>query len=348
MARRTTSELLEENIAALIVALASVGAEGSVISSGSENGAQAVGAVVEIEAQLFEVEIASVVTAERGREMGNRRKHKLPPIVIATRIASDAKKVMREMGTNFFDRRGELRIVSPPLFLDTVVEPQASIVGSRRGALSSQVAKEVAIACLLTPTQQHEIRKTARLIGRAPSAVSNAMALLREDGLLTSVGEAIVPDLFQELLSEWRKQSFPLGILPNTSSKDSKRLQLGLANPESSTGWALTDTRAAIAWGMPIIASSDYPPDFYLPTKTALLSALSQFGRALDHDSRACTVAVAPVRLVCRNRIDHYQASGEQWPIANHIVVALDIATDRARGLEALDQWNPEGITRAW
>jgi len=34
--------------------------------------------------------------------------------------------------------------------------------------------------------------------------------------------------------------------------------------------------------------------------------------------------------------------------LANHIVVALDIAQDQARGLEALDQWQPEGIVRAW
>ena len=59
-------------------------------------------------------------------------------------------------------------------------------------------------------------------------------------------------------------------------------------------------------------------------------------------------MSVAPVRLACLRRVDHSHTSGERWPVANHIVVALDIAQDRARGLEALKQWQPEGIARAW
>lgn len=65
-------------------------------------------------------------------------------------------------------------------------------------------------------------------------------------------------------------------------------------------------------------------------------------------DHTTGTVAVAPVRLVCLRRVDHSEISGERWVVANHIVVGLDITQDRARGLEALEQWHPEGITRAW
>ena len=39
---------------------------------------------------------------------------------------------------------------------------------------------------------------------------------------------------------------------------------------------------------------------------------------------------------------------GERWPVANHIVVALDIAQERARGLEAIEPWKPDRIVRAW
>lgn len=59
-------------------------------------------------------------------------------------------------------------------------------------------------------------------------------------------------------------------------------------------------------------------------------------------------MAVAPVRLVYLHRVDHSSTTGEPWPVANHVVVALDIAQDQARGLEALEQWQPEGIVRAW
>jgi hypothetical protein len=99
---------------------------------------------------------------------------------------------------------------------------------------------------------------------------------------------------------------------------------------------------------MPIVARGDYPPDFYVPAESNLRAARSLLGEASDPAARACTVAVAPVRLVCLRRVDHSETSGEKWPVANHIVVALDIAEDRARGLEALEQWNPDGITRAW
>jgi len=76
--------------------------------------------------------------------------------------------------------------------------------------------------------------------------------------------------------------------------------------------------------------------------------ATALLGEAADERRRACMVAVAPVRLVCLRRRDHSDTSGEVWPVANHVVVALDIAADKARGQEALDQWQPEGIARAW
>ncbi len=111
---------------------------------------------------------------------------------------------------------------------------------------------------------------------------------------------------------------------------------------------ALTDTGAVASWGMPVGARGDHPPDFYVPSETELRAAGSARGTPTDPADRACTVAVAPVRLACLRRVDHSKTTGERWPVANHIVAALDIAQDRARGLEALEQWQPEEITRAW
>jgi len=201
---------------------------------------------------------------------------------------------------------------------------------------------------LLTPDRPHGVRQIARYIDRAPSAVSSAMAGLREDGLLTSAGEAMVPDLFHALLTVWRRRAVALAKLPDTSVREAKRLGLGIDEPEDSTGWALTDTRAAASWGIPIVAAGDYPPDFYVPSESALRAARSHLGEATNSASRACTAAVAPVRLACLRRADHSHKTGEQWPVANHIVVALDIAQDQARGLEARAQRQPEGIVRAW
>ena len=272
----------------------------------------------------------------------------MPLIVVADRIAADAKKSTREAGVNYFDRRGELRIVSPPLFVDTLVESALPMAGGRSGPLDSQVAKEVAIACLLTPDQPHGVRQIARYIDRAPSAVSSAMAGLRDDGLLTSAGEAMVPDLFHALLAVWQRRAVLLATLPETGGREAARLGLGLDEFEDSTGWVLTDTRAAASWGIPIVAAGDYPPDFYVPSESALRAARSHLGEATNPATRACTVAVASVPLTCLRRVDHSRLTGERWPVANHIVVALDIAQDQARGLEALDQWKPEAIVRAW
>ena len=289
-----------------------------------------------------------MVTAEHGKRLAESVGQGAPLLVVADRIAADAKRSLRTAGVNYFDRRGHLRIVAPPLIIDTVVESALLIAGGPGGSLDSQVAREVAICCLLAPDQPHGVRQIARFIDRAPSAVSNAMAGLRDDGLLTSAGDAMIPDLFHELLTVWRRRAFALATLPGTGAREAQRLGLEFDAPESSTGWALTDTRAAASWGMPIVARGDHPPDFYVPSASLLRTARSLLGDAADAAARACTVAMAPVRLACLRRVDHSQTSRERWPVANHIVVALDIAQDRARGLEALEQWKPEGIVRAW
>ena len=341
----------QDAVAALLEALGRIGVVTNVLSRESRDlsaGEKHVDAVVEAAGQRFDVQVASVVTAAQGKSLAGSAPRDVPLIVVADRMAADAKRSMREAGVNYFDRRGELRMVSPPLFVDTLVELALPMAGRRSGSLDSQVSKEVAIACLLTPDQPHGIREVARYIDRAPSAVSSAMAGLRDGGLLTSAGEAMVPDLFHALLVVWRRRTVLLASLPSTGAREAQRLGLGLDEPEGSTGWALTDTRAAASWGIPIVAAGDYPPDFYVPSESALRAALSHLGEATNPASRACTVAVAPVRLACLRRADHSHTTGERWPVANHIVVALDIAQDQSRGLEALDQWQPEGIVRAW
>ena len=347
MPRRATAVVEQDALEALIDALDGLGVPASLIASDIDDG----DFVIDVAGRPFEVEVKSLVTAALGERLARRRKRReRPVVVVADRIASDAKQSFRRSGLNFFDRRGELRIVEPPLVVDTVVPSAYSSRARPAGPLVSQVAKEVAIACLLTPDQPHGVRSVARFIDRAPSAVSAAMSDLRDDGLLISTGEAMVPDLFNELLGVWRRRSIPLAALPaaGNGERGADRLGLGLDDPENTPGWALTDTLAASSWGVPIVARGDHPPDFYVPTESNLRTARSLLGEAPDPATRACTVAVAPVRLVCLRRIDHSEISGERWPVANHVVVALDIAEDRARGLEALEQWHPVGITRAW
>ena len=338
----------QDAVAALLEALGLIGLGAEPLSGEPPASEKAADAVIKIAGQRFEVEVKSVVTAAQGALLARRATPGEPLIVVADRIAADAKQSLREAGVNYLDRRGELRVVSPPLIVHVDVEATLPTASNSSGSLDSPVAKETAIACLLTPDQPHGVRQIARYIDRAPSAVSVAMAGLREDGLVTSAGEAMVPDLFRALLTVWRRRAVALTALPSTGTHEAKRLGLGLNEPEGSTGWALTDTRAAASWGIPLVAAGDYPPDFYVPSESALRAARSHLGEAANPALRACTAAVAPVRLACRRRVDHSHTTSEQWPVANHIVVALDIAQDQARGLEALAQWRPEGIVHAW
>lgn len=348
MSRKTSAEVEREAIDSLIAALGGLGVNADVASTETLIADVSPDAVVDVAGHRLEIEVKSVITAAHGERIAQTVGHRPPLVVVADRIASDAKQAFRKAGINYFDRRGELRIVEPPVVIDTVVEPEAASSPRLSGSLNSEVAKEVAIACLLTPDQAHGVRETARYVNRAPSAVSTAMAGLRDVGLLTSSGEAVVPDLFLELMGRWRRRAVPLATVPDAGTRNAMRFGLGLDQPEDTMGWALTDTLAAASWGMPIVARGDHPADFYVPSESVLRAARSILGDALDPAVRACTVAVAPVRLACLRRVDQSSTTGESWPVANHVVVALDIAQDRARGLEILEQWEPEGIVRAW
>ena len=344
---RKSNSVFERNaVEALVDALRSI----DITASSIQDKPGAADLLVEAGGVPFVVEVKSVVTAGDGARFAQGGANRdRATVVVADRIAEGAKEEFRRAGVNFYDRRGHLRILRPPIVIDVVLPSEAMARGRSTGPLSSQVAKEVAITCLLTPDRPHGVREVATYIERVPSAVSTAMADLRAEGLLTSAGEASVPDLFHELATAWRRGPVPLADLPRPGAgRVNDQLDLGFEDAELSSGWALTDTLAAASWGMPVVARGDYPPDFYVPSDAHLRRARALLGETSNADRRACTVAVAPVRLACLRRVDHAKTSGEVWPVADHIVVALDLAQDKARGLGILDRWHPKDIVRAW
>jgi hypothetical protein len=349
MPRRSTDAVQQDAQQALLSALRDLGVDAR-IATERRRGDDGPDFLIDVGGVTFAVEATALVTnTDRERFARRFRRWGLPGLIVADRIAGDAKAALRKAGLNYFDRRGELRIVAPPLIIHTTVPGSGRTGEVPDGPLGSQVAKEVAIACLLDPDRPHGVRETAAFLERAPSAVSKAMAQFRDEGLMTSGGEPVVPDLFHELASVWRRAPLPLADLPKLGAgRVNRQLDLGLDDPENTVGWALTNTLAAASWGMPVVARGDYPPDFYLPSDAVVRRARGLLGDASAADRRACTVALAPVRLVCLRRHDHSRSSGEVWPVANHIVVALDIVQDKARGAEILDSWHPEAIVRAW
>lgn len=308
--------------------------------------------VVDVDGRLVAVEVKSVVATADARRLADlARRSGLPLLVAAERIADPAREVLRDAGVGYFDRRGRLRLVLPGIFVD------AEVTGRRphsteSAPLSGETAREVALLLLADPGARPGVREIARALDRAPSTVSAALDRLRSAGLVTSANEPLVPDLFWELESAWRRDPVPLAAAPELGrARRADPLQLGLGHGEGegwvpdTVGWALTDTLAAVAWGLPLFVSPDYPPDFYVPSAAVLNRAVSSLGRAGRPAERACTASVAPVRLVCRRRVC---LPGGTWPVASHVVVALDLAKDRARGREALERWHPEGVARVW
>jgi hypothetical protein len=154
----------------------------------------------------------------------------------------------------------------------------------------------------------------------------------------------VSPGLFWALAAAWQPRRHALLDCPDPSDADADwSYELHVADLDVA-GWALCDTRAASAWGVPLIASGAYPPDFYVSDNRILMRAMRHFGQASVATSRACTLAVAPAPSVCMRRY----ASRGHWPLVHPVVVALDLAVDPGRGSEALDAWNPEGIERVW
>ena len=350
MPRKTSAEVEREALDSLITALGGLGVSADVASTETLIADASPDAVVDVAGHRLEIEVKSVVTAAHGERIAQTVGHRPLLVVVADRIASDAKQAFRKAGINYFDRRGELRIVEPPVVIDTVVESETASSPRLSGSLNSEVAKEVAIACLLTPDQPHGVRETARYVNRAPSAVSAAMAGLRDVGLLTSSGEAIVPDLFLELMGEWRRRAVPLATVPDAGTRNEVRVKARPSTQsEDAMGWALTDTLAAASWGNAHRGTRRPSCRLLRAYRVGYFALHGRFsGMHPTPRSAPAPSPWAPVRLACLRRVDHSSTTGESWPVANHVVVALDIAQDRARGLEILEQWEPKGIVRAW
>jgi hypothetical protein len=272
-------------------------------------------------------------------------------VVVADRVTADARDVLNAAGWGWLDLRGHLHMAGAGLFVDVDV-PALRPSTARSNPLAGRVGLEVASLLLLSPEHSAAVRQIAGTLGRAPSSVSEVLTSMRAAGLLDEDRRPAVPELFWELARVWSApESADVRTVPSPSTateKDSveQALRLGFQDVETTVGWALTDTMAAAAYGAPVGARSDYPPDFYVPDQATLRRAVHLLGAAHDRDSRAATVRVAPVPLVCSSRVD---SPNETWPLAQPLFVALDLAQDPGRGREVVEGWNPpNGTPRVW
>ncbi|WP_284747581.1 hypothetical protein [Amycolatopsis sp. RTGN1] len=296
-------------------------------------------------AVTVEVKTTSLVTADSAsgqlRRWFDSINADVTPLVVADRITADGRDKLNQAGWSWLDLRGHLRLIGPGLFVDADV-PALSKPPLARQGVNGRVGVELATLLLLNPKAQIGVREAAAELGRAASSVSEAFAALRAGGLVTANRAPVTPELFWELAEQWKPLSVDLASVPKPGGgRENSVLSLGFDDVESTVGWALTDTVAAVHYGAPVSVRADHPPDFYVPDQSVLRRATRLLGTATEPSARAASIRVAPTPLACARRVDATAWANEPWPLANPLFVALDLARDPGRGREILDMWTP-------
>jgi len=270
-------------------------------------------------------------------------------VVVADRISERGRAGLQEAGWGWLDLRGHLHVQAPGVFIHANV-PAAWERASPRDPVSTPAGLEVACALLSEPGLVHPVRALARRLGRAPSTVSEILGALREGGLVEPATGLPAPELFWRVSDVWPAERTALVRPPGRGPEPVDRaLQLGFDDVEGLTGWALTDTLAAAAYGAPVAARADLPGDYFVPSGAILRRARTVLGVAPSGARAQATVRVAPVREVCSRRVDPGRWPGGREALAAPLYVALDLSQDLGRGREILDAWDPpEGWLRVW
>jgi hypothetical protein len=239
---------------------------------------------------------------------------------------------------------------SSHLFVDVDVDPMTRVTPRPREPIRGAAGVSYAAALLMNPTEPISLREVARRAHLAVSTVSEAARSIREAALIGRDGRPLSNDLFWALSDVWRPERIPLLDMPKPGEVATTNALRVFGDP-AEPGWAVTGDVAAAAYGAPMAISSGFPPDFYVPDRVTATNAARTYGVASDPNAAACTVAVAPTRLACVPRFEAKANVGavREFFFTHPLFVALDLASDKARGSEILSGWiPPQGFTRVW
>jgi hypothetical protein len=254
-------------------------------------------------------------------------------VLVADRITSEARERLNAAGWGWFDRRGHLRLRAPGVLIDTTVESSARDDAPSTEPIRGRAGLAVAYRLLTDPTEP--ISPTRSSLTFAPSTISEAVSRLRDTSLLEEDGTPLLPELFWVVADHWRTDRVWLATEPSAEQANGHELH--------SSGWCVSGTVAAVEWGAPVVSTVGAAPDLYLPGPAALNIAARRYGTARDPHAAAASIAVAPVSDVTAHR---EPPRSQPWPLAHPLAVALDLAQDRARGREILEDWSPP--ERVW
>lgn len=248
-------------------------------------------------------------------------------VLVADRITTDAKDRLTRAGWGWLDRRGHLRLRSPGLLVDTNVAATTRDGKTPDEPIRGRAGIAIAYRLLTHPDQP--VSTTRSNLGFAPSTISEALTRLRAAGLVDDDGLAVTPELFWALAERWAPQRTWLAVAPEPGTSD-------------TAGWCVTGTIAAAELGAPVV-STDATPDLYVPGPVVVTITARRYGVARDPGVAAASIAVAPASAVTD---EPRQPAHQRWPLAHPAAVALDLAQDRARGREILEDWSPP--ERVW
>lgn len=149
------------------------------------------------------------------------------------------------------------------------------------------------------------------------------------------------PELFWELVAPRHERALGVATFPGLAGDFEQLSRLGLP-----VDWVFTDTQVALFLGAPLLVSGEGPPDFYVPAPSIVDLALSHFGPARGEPA----ATVRPIRYAGIREAAPFCSTPAGFRVAHPVVVALDLAQDRARGREIVEEWDPSplGVERVW
>jgi len=250
-------------------------------------------------------------------------------IIVADRISTAAREELSQAGLAWFDRRGHLWVRAPGLFVNAEVS-SGSVVPSRRVvSVFRGTGLDVAMALLVNPEEPRGVHAVARQIDRSPGRVSEILSELRSQGVVGSDNRPFVPELFWAVAEEWKPRWHPMPQTPP---------------PDPPERFRLSGTLGAVALGAPVAAGPAASwPRLYVADDTDLATVVGAYGAPSGWTGSE--IAVCPSRYgftlpSSTNRDGFLVASG--------LIIALDLAQDRARGREILEGWDPQETVRVW
>lgn len=287
--------------------------------------------VVRVEARAYGTgaQVADVVARARPDD------HSVP-LLVADKITSEARDRLTDAGWSWLDRRGRLHLSAPGVRLDVDVpaDPRITAPPTHRAPIAGPGG--LAVAYWLCSHRGEAISPNghAPALGYAPSTISTANRRLVEAGLVGDDGVGLFPELFWELAAAWNPDRVWVATMPATPSA---------SGDPAPRRWCRTGTAAAAAYGAPVVSAGDGPVELYLPGATELSMTVRRLHPTAP-GAGAAALAVAQVSAVTERPEAHAGVPMvDGWPAAPMLAVALDLAKDRARGRQILDDWDVDG-----